>query len=258
MKITVLGSGTSHGVPMIGCRCPVCVSTDSKNKRNRPCILVTTDSGGRILVDTPPELRLAAVQFGVDHIDAVLFTHAHADHIFGLDDLRAYNRLQEGVIPLYAEKDVLTDIRRVFEYCFVPTQLAGGKPELELKEINPGDPITLAGLSILPMRVFHGRLPVLAFKFGAKAAYVTDVSEIPEAAWRELQDLDVLLLDAVRRRPHPTHYHLEKALEIVAELKPKQTYFIHLSHDYDHEETNAELPGGVALAYDGQVIVTQG
>jgi phosphoribosyl 1,2-cyclic phosphate phosphodiesterase len=230
------------------------VSADPRNKRNRPCILVTTESGGQILVDTPPELRQAAIQFGVERVDAVLFTHSHADHIFGLDDLRAYNHLQEAVIPLYAEKDVLADIRRIFEYCFVPTQLAGGKPELDLREILPGVPLEVAGTMVLPLRVLHGRLPVLAFKFGANAAYVTDVSEIPGQTWKELQDLDVLLLDAVRRRPHPTHYHLEKALEIVATLKPKRAYFVHLSHDYDHEETNAELPAGIELAYDGQVI----
>ncbi|HEX5322593.1 MAG TPA: MBL fold metallo-hydrolase [Capsulimonadaceae bacterium] len=254
MKITVLGSGTSHGVPMIGCDCLVCTSPYSRNKRNRPCLLVTTDDGGQILVDTPPELRLMATRFKVNHVDAVLFTHSHADHVFGLDDLRAYNFLQEEPIPLYAEKNVLEDIQRVFQYCFVPTQLAGGKPNLELKEIEPGRPLTLGGLCVLPMRVFHGSLPILAFKFGEKAAYVTDVSEIPDETWEKLKGLDVLLLDAVRRRPHPTHYHMEKALEVVAELKPKRTFFVHLSHDYDHEATNAELPDGVELAYDGQVI----
>jgi|SRR5579883_1606166 len=254
MKIKVLGSGTSHGVPMIGCDCSVCTSTDPKNKRNRPCLLVTTDSGANILIDTPPELRLMATRFGIGRIDAVLFTHSHADHIFGLDDLRAYNYLQEAPIPLYAEENVLADIRRIFDYCFVPTQLGGGKPELDLHAIRPNEGFQLGGMAILPLRVLHGKLPILAFKFGHKAAYVTDVSEIPQPAWDELKGLDVLLLDAVRRRPHPTHYHLEKALEVVAALKPKRAYFIHLSHDYDHAETNETLPEGVELAYDGQEI----
>jgi phosphoribosyl 1,2-cyclic phosphate phosphodiesterase len=254
MKITVLGSGTSHGVPMIGCRCPVCTSTDPRNSRNRPCLLITSDSGAQILVDTPPEFRLMAVRCGLHHLDGVLYTHSHADHLFGLDDLRAFNFLQDGPIPLYAEEDVLADIRRVFEYCFVPTQLAGGKPNLELVPIEPGKSIDLEGLRLLPLRVFHGNLPILAFKIGSRAAYVTDVSKIPESSWPELVGLDILLLDAVRRRPHPTHFHLEKALEIIAELRPKNAFLVHLSHDYDFETTNASLPAGVALAYDGQEI----
>lgn len=236
---------------MIGCRCSVCTSADPRNKRNRPCLLVSSPSGAQILVDTPPEFRLMAVEAGLNHLDAVLFTHSHADHIFGLDDLRAFNFLQEGAIPLYAEQNVIDDIRRVFQYCFVPTQLAGGKPELDLIPILPDERIEISDVSILPLRVFHGRLPILAFKFGKHAAYVTDVSSIPDSARQELIGLDLLLLDAVRRHPHPTHFHLEKALEVVDELKPKQTYFVHLSHDYDFDATNASLPSGVALAYDG-------
>lgn len=195
-----------------------------------------------------------ATGIGLDHLDGVLYTHSHADHLFGLDDLRAFNFLQEGAIPLYAESNVLADIRRVFEYCFVPTQVAGGKPQIELREILPYQQLELAGLAILPLRVFHGSLPILAFKFGNRAAYVTDVSKIPDESWRQLIGLDVLLLDAVRRQPHPTHFHFDRALEVAAELRPKQTYFVHLSHDYDFEETNATLPAGVALAYDGQEI----
>ena len=258
MKLTVFGSGTSHGVPIIGCDCAVCSSADPRNKRNRPCLMVTTDGGAQIIVDTPQEFRQIAIAYRLRHIDAVLYTHSHADHIFGMDDLRAFNFLQGGTIPIYAQPDVLDDLQRVFRYCFVPTQAGGGKPLLELHPVHPGGRLELFGLPILPLRVFHGRLPILAYKFGSKAAYVTDVSLIPDETWPELFGLDVLFLDAVRREPHETHFHLDKALEVVRELKPKQTYFVHLSHDYDHDAMNRELPQGVELAYDGLEIEVPG
>lgn len=236
---------------MIGCHCSVCTSSDPKNSRNRPCVLITTDQGGTILVDTPPELRLMVTRHKIDHVNAVLYTHSHADHLFGLDDLRAYNYLQEGAIPLYAEENVLEDIRRAYAYCFVGRLPGGGTPQLALHEIAPGKDLMLGGARVLPLRVMHGRLPILAFKFGERAAYVTDVTQIPERAWGELEGLDVLLLDAVRREPHPMHFHLDKALEVIAQLAPRRAYLVHLSHDYDYDQTNATLPEGVALAYDG-------
>jgi len=217
-------------------------------------LLVTFSSGFQILVDTPPELRVAAIDNGVDRVDAVLYTHSHADHIFGLDDIRAFNLRQGRAIPLYAEKDVLSDIRRCFDYCFKVTQLAGGKPQLSLKPIEPGHAFQLDNLEILPLRVYHGTLPVLGFRFGGKAAYVTDVSRIPDETWPYLEGLDLLFLDAVRRQPHPTHFHLAAALDAIGRLKPKSAFLVHLSHDYDHAETNSILPAGVALPYDGQVI----
>lgn len=254
MKVTVLGSGTSHGVPMIGCDCAVCTSPDSKNTRLRPSILVTTDDGANLLVDTPPEMRIALLQNHVRRLDAILYTHSHADHVFGLDDVRTFNYRTGRPIPLYAEPEVLDDLRRIYEYIFVPTQAGGGKPQVELQTLTPGVALTLHDLEVLPLRVCHGRLPILAFLFGRRFAYVTDVSEIPAETWAHLRGLDLLMLDAVRREPHPTHFHLDAALELIAQLKPKRTLLTHLSHDYDHAATNATLPPGVELAYDGQMI----
>ncbi len=192
-----------------------------------------------------------ATTFGLRRLDAVLYTHSHADHLFGLDDLRAYNFLQHKPVPLYAENTVAEDIRRSFRYCFVTTQTGGGKPQLQIHSIAPGQGVTLGGLDILPLRVYHGELPVLAFLFGNRAAYVTDVSRIPDDTREQIMDLDVLLLDAVRRAPHSTHFHLDRAIEVVRELNPKRAYFVHLSHDYDYLQTNRDLAEGIELAYDG-------
>ncbi len=254
MRVTVLGSGTSHGVPMIGCDCAVCTSHDPKNTRLRPSVLVTTDGGANVLVDTPPEMRLAFLQNHVRRLDAILYTHSHADHVFGLDDVRTFNYRTGLPIPLYAEPNVLGDLRRIYDYIFTPTQAGGGKPQVEMETLTPDVPLTLHGLEILPLRVCHGSLPVLAFVFGGRFGYVTDVSEIPDASWPYLEGLELLMLDAVRREPHSTHFHLAAALDVIARLKPKRALLTHLSHDYDHETTNAALPPGVELAYDGQVV----
>jgi phosphoribosyl 1,2-cyclic phosphate phosphodiesterase len=251
MKFTVLGSGTSHGVPMIACPCEVCHSTDPRNHRNRSCFLVTNDKGESVVVDTPPEFRLIAIKHKVESIEAVLYTHSHADHIFGLDDMRIYNRIKRGSLPLYAEKLALDDILRAYRYCFIQTQIGGGKPELQPIEIVPNMDLKLIGENFRPLRVLHGNLPIVGYKIGQKVAYITDVSHIPEDTMRQLQGLDLLFLDATRKSPHETHFHLEKAIEVTKELAPKQTYFTHLSHDYDHEKANKELPDGIQLAYDG-------
>lgn len=255
MKVTVLGCGTSHGVPMIGCDCAVCTSTDPKNRRYRPAIVVESDHGQSVLIDTPPELRLALIENQISRLDAIFYTHSHADHIFGLDDVRTFNYRTQRPMPVYAEASVTGDIRRIYEYIFKPTQAGGGKPQVTLNEIAPGVPISGSfGMEILPLRVCHGRLPVLAYKFGRGFAYVTDVSHIPAETWPELENLDVLMLDAVRLEPHETHFHLEAALEVIEKLKPTRAYLTHLAHDYDYKTTNATLPRGVELAYDRQVI----
>jgi phosphoribosyl 1,2-cyclic phosphate phosphodiesterase len=254
MKVTVLGSGTSHGVPVPGCNCDVCASPDPKNKRCRPAIIVTAESGANILVDTPPELRLQLLASHVTRLDAILYTHSHADHIFGLDDVRSFNMRQKMAMPVYAEPDVEKDIRRIYEYIFRATQAGGGKPQIQMHSLEPGTHIVLDCLRVLPLRVFHGALPILAFKFGATFAYVTDVSRIPDETWPHLEGLDLLILDAVRREPHETHFHLDESLKVVERLKPKRTLFTHLSHDYDHETVNRELPDGIELAYDGQIV----
>ena len=236
---------------MIGCDCSVCRSTDPKNRRNRPCAMVTTDEGRVIVIDTPPELRIIALAHHLRRIDAVLYTHSHADHIFGMDDLRAFNYLQKSAIPLFGQADVLDDLRRSFLYCFVPTQAGGGKPQLVLSDITAGVPFDLFGVHVRPIAVMHGTLPILSFKLGEHCAYVTDVSRIPDESLTHLANLDLLFLDAVRYEPHSTHFHLERALQVIDELKPRRAVLVHLSHDYDHETVNRSLPDGVELAYDG-------
>jgi len=256
-----LGSGTSHGVPMIGCDCAVCCSDNPKNKRFRPSILVRTAEGA-ILVDTTPELRLQALANDVRRVDAVLFTHTHADHIFGLDDLRRYNDLSGAEIPVYGDEGILADIRRIYPYIFTETQAGGGKPRLTLHLIPPD--FELYGLRIRSFYVLHGRLPVLAYRFdqpataagpARSAAYVTDVSSIPPEAMERLHGLDLLLLDAVRYDPHPTHFGLYQALDVIAELQPRCALLTHLSHRLDHDTVNAQIPANVELAYDGQTIL---
>src|SRR5579884_621084 len=225
MEIIVLGSGTSHGVPMIGCDCAVCRSENPKNKRTRPSILVR-NAGHAILVDTTPELRLQALVNDVRRVDAVLFTHTHADHIFGLDDLRRFNDLSGEEIPIYGDSATLADIRRIYPYVFTETQAGGGKPRLSLHEVERQ--FELFGLRIRSFYVQHGSLPVLAYRFDQpgdppkSAAYVTDVSYIPPESFAELADLDLLILDAVRFEPHPTHFGLYQALDVALRLKPRQ------------------------------------
>jgi phosphoribosyl 1,2-cyclic phosphate phosphodiesterase len=205
-------------------------------------------------VDTPPEMRLALLASRVRRLDAILYTHSHADHIYGLDDVRSFNYRSGRAMPVYAEPNVLADVRRIYDYIFRETPIGGGKPQVDLMPIAPGQALPLFGLDVLPLRVCHGRLPILAYKFGSRFAYVTDVSEIPDETWPHLEGLDLLMLDAVRREPHETHFHLAASLDVVARLKPKRTLLTHLSHDYDHEATNVSLPPGVELAYDGQVV----
>jgi phosphoribosyl 1,2-cyclic phosphodiesterase len=378
MEILVLGSGTSHGVPMIGCRCDVCLSDDPRNRRFRPSILVR-HAGRAILVDTTPELRMQALAFDVRQVDAVLYTHTHADHLMGLDDLRRFNDLSGREMPVYGDDETLEGIRRTFPYIFKETQAGGGKPRLTLHPVEPD--FTLFGLRIRAFTVLHGRLPVTAYRFDAPAgdatsppatleaqrhtspsppapgpeslrgapgtrleaqrhrgetaehalqlppaspltqgraslspptpgpesfrgapgtrleaqrhgeetaemaarrearrhvgamagadvqgaaapdrreaergvAYVTDVSSIPPASLELMRGLDVLILDAVRFDPHPTHFGLYQALDVIAEVQPRQAYLTHLSHHFDHEKVNAQLPANVRLAYDGLV-----
>ena len=248
MRVTVLGSGTSHGVPAIGCSCAVCTSPDPRDRRTR-CAIVVEWRGKTILIDTPPELRQQVIRSHVRRVDALLFTHSHADHIFGLDDVRRFNEMQGGELPVFARTETLSDVERAFRYVFVPTQLGGGKPQLALTPLQ-GDRLEWQGLAIEAIPVLHGRMPVLAFRF-ADFAYVTDVSEIPPASLERLRGLDTLILDALRAEPHPTHFTIEKALEVVAELRPRRTFFTHMSHSVPHAATERTLPPGVRLAYDG-------
>jgi phosphoribosyl 1,2-cyclic phosphate phosphodiesterase len=208
--------------------------------------------GKCVLVDTPPELRLQVVRSHVRRVDALLFTHSHADHIFGLDDVRRFNEMQEGELPVFSRPETLADLERAFRYVFVPTQAGGGKPKLALTALE-GDRLEWEGLTVEAIPVFHGELEVLAFRFG-DFAYVTDTSRIPDESRERLRGLDTLILDALRWEPHPTHFSIEQALEAVRELKPRRAFFTHLAHTVKHSETEARLPEGVRLAYDGLVL----
>ena len=248
-RVIVLGSGTSHGVPMIGCTCAVCRSTDPRDRRTRPSIFIDVDGGPSILVDTSTDLRQQAITHGISRVDAVLYTHSHADHIMGLDDVRRFNVMQSGAIPAYADDRTSTDLRRAFAYVFEPTgEQGGGIPQLSLTTID--GPFKVGAVAIQPVPIFHGARPILGFRFGS-FAYLTDCNRIADEAWPLLEGLDILILDALRHRPHPTHFTVAEALQVVDRVKPRQTYFTHICHDLPHEATNASLPGGVELAYDG-------
>jgi phosphoribosyl 1,2-cyclic phosphate phosphodiesterase len=234
---------------MIGCRCATCQSNDPRDKRLRPSVYLEVEGGPTVLIDTATDLRQQALSYGVSRVDAILFTHSHADHVLGLDEVRRFNVIQGGSIPAYADGRTVDDLKKTFDYVFnPPAQQGGGIPQLELNTIN--GPFALGILQVAPIALFHGARPILGFRFGS-LAYLTDCNRIPDESWPLLRDLDVLVLDALRHRPHPTHYSVAQALEVVERLKPRRTYFTHICHDLPHAETNATLPPGVELAYDG-------
>ncbi len=252
LRVIVLGSGTSHGVPSVGCGCRVCSSPDPRDRRTR-CGVAVRAGGVTLLIDAPPELRLQVVRSHVTRVDALLFTHAHADHIFGLDDVRRFNDVLGADLPIYATAEVLEDLRRAFRYVFVETQAGGGKPRLALNPIEAGG-FEAAGVPVEAIPVFHGELPITAYRIG-RFAYVTDVSRLPEESLDRLRGLEVLILGALRQAPpHPTHFTIGQALDVVEELRPRRTYLTNLTHEAPHRETEASLPPEVRLAYDGLVI----
>lgn len=249
--LTVLGSGTSMGVPTIGCDCAVCNSTDPHDRRLRPSIMVQYD-GRLVLIDTTPDFREQALRNGIKKIDAVLYTHGHADHILGLDDVRplSFPRVTGGPkVPLYANANTSRVLRHVFKYIFDDDYKFGSIAQVALHELN-GSAIELFGATFTPVPVIHGEAEIYGYRFG-QAAYLTDFSEIPEKSMEMLHGLDILFLDALRHKPHPTHSTVENSLGIVEKLKPKRTFFTHISHDLPHEATNHALPAGVQLAHDG-------
>jgi phosphoribosyl 1,2-cyclic phosphate phosphodiesterase len=252
VKVTFLGTGTSHGVPMIACDCLTCRSSDPRDKRLRPSIYVQMDDGVGILVDAGPDLRQQALTHDVRRVDAILFTHGHADHILGLDETRRYTGLQKEPMPCYGDEATLDDIRRMFAYVFDPaTPRGGGLPELELRRID--GPLRIGTHEIVPVPLMHGERPILGFRIGA-FAYLTDCSAIPEASWPMLHNLDVVVLDALRVRPHPTHFSLSEAVDAAHRIAAGHTFFTHMCHDLPHAETNGGLPKGMELAYDGLVL----
>jgi phosphoribosyl 1,2-cyclic phosphate phosphodiesterase len=251
-RLVFLGSGTSTGVPVIGCDCSVCNSDDPRNQRMRPSVLLKFPTGN-LLIDTTPEMRLQLLRERIAFAHAVVYTHHHVDHLFGLDDARLFPKSLGTPLPVYCEEKTEETIRRVFSYAFderLAAIPAGHLPKLQFVRIGPGAPFEVLGQSVLPIRLEHGRLPVLGFRIG-NLAYCTDVSRIPEASWPLLEGLDVLILDALRYEPHPTHFSLAEALEVVERLKPGRTLLTHLSHAFDHARTESTLPARVGLAYDG-------
>ena len=268
MKITVLGSGTSHGVPFIGCECAVCRSTDVHDKRTRPSILIDLGDNGRpeglhydsavagavryVLVDTSPDLRQQALTNNIRRVDAIVFTHAHADHICGFDDIRRFNAMQQTPMTCFGSEDTLADLRRMFSYVFKPPrQSGGGLPKVQLFPL--GGPFSLGGVEVVPVPVMHGVLPVLGLRIGS-FAYLTDCNRIPDTSWPLLDGVTTVIVDALRHRAHSTHFNVDDALAVVSRLGAARAYFTHISHDLGHADTCAQLPRGVELAYDGQVI----
>jgi phosphoribosyl 1,2-cyclic phosphate phosphodiesterase len=250
MKFTLLGTGTSTGVPSIGCECETCTSDDPRDKRLRVSVLVE-HAGQTVLIDTSSDFRQQALRHGIKRLDAVLITHCHADHVFGLDDIRPLN-FRYGPLGVYANERAWVDIRRIFKYVFEPTHFGGGLPQVVAHTVTDGAPFCLGeDFTVTPLEVIHGRLPVVAYRFN-DFAYATDLSEIPPRTLEGLRGLDTLVLDCLRVRPaHPTHLTLERALEYVEELKPRRAYFTHITHDVKHARDSALLPPGVEFGYDG-------
>jgi phosphoribosyl 1,2-cyclic phosphate phosphodiesterase len=250
-SFTFLGTGTSVGVPMVGCECAVCTSTNPKNNRYRCAALIRTPQSN-ILIDTPPELRLQLLREKVRLIHAVLFTHYHADHLFGLDDVRPFPKHLGGPVPLYCTREMERKIIDTFSYAFQPGNdqvTAGYLPKLIFHRIGD-EPFSVLGERVTPIPLSHAHFDVLGFRID-DVAYCTDVNEIPAKSWPLLEGLRVLVLDALRYKPHPGHFSINEALAVVERLRPQQTYFTHMSHDLDHDEVNRKLPPHVELAYDG-------
>lgn len=252
VELLFLGTGTSAGVPMIGCKCDVCTSTDPRDKRTRPSVVISYGNT-RVLVDTTPELRLQAIANGVDRIDAIVWTHGHADHIMGLDDVRRFNYIKGGPLDSWADAKTHATLDRCFGYAFKAPdpEMTLFRPHLVRRSIE--GPFEINGVRWTPIPLFHGDMPVLGFRVG-RLAYCTDVSRIPDESFALLRDLDVLVLDALQYKKHLTHFSVEQAIEAARRIGAAQTYFTHIAHSLPHEITNRGLPEGMRLAFDGQTV----
>jgi phosphoribosyl 1,2-cyclic phosphate phosphodiesterase len=248
-RLLFLGTGTSVGVPVVGCGCDTCTSTDPRDRRTRTSVLLGLP-GGHLLIDTTPDLRSQLLRERIGRVDAVLYTHDHVDHVYGLDDVRPLCFARGRPIPLYCEERVEARIRRAFDYAFSPLPPAGGGvPQVVFERITPAA-FEILGAPVTPFRLRHGVFDVLGFRFGG-VAYCTDTNEIPAETWPLLADLDVLVLDCLRPARHPTHFSIDEALAVAARVGARRTLLIHMSHDVRHAEASATLPPGVEFAYDG-------
>jgi len=248
MIVTFLGTGTSTGVPVVGCRCRVCTSLHPKNQRLRQSVKIEANDK-HFLIDTTPDLRLQLLRDPIPRLDFLLFTHSHSDHLMGLDDIRPFNFRQRAPIAAYASAPTAQAIRRAFSYIWNDSQIGGGKPQLELVEVD--GPFTASGVDVVPIPVRHGNWTILGFRIGP-FAYITDTNGIPAASRALLDGIEVLALDALRPSPpHPTHFTIGEAVEVAQEIGAPTTYLIHLTHEVDHDEIEATLPEGIHLAYDG-------
>lgn len=251
LSLTFLGTGTSNGVPMIGCDCPVCTSTDPRDTRSRTSAYLVWGNL-HLLIDTATELRLQALQHNIRRVDAVLFTHAHADHTGGFDELRRFNELAQAHLPIYAGADTAEILRQRFGYAFENVfPFYGGKPDLDLHEVRGS--FEIAGKTIVPIPVTHGRTNVLGYRFGP-LAYVTDAKFVPESSIELMRGVDTLVINALRERSHPTHLSFSEAVELIEQIAPRRTYLVHLSHETSHVDASALLPAGIEVAWDGLTI----
>lgn len=248
LELLFLGSGTSAGIPMIGCHCAVCTSTDPRDRRTRASVVISHGQT-RVLVDATPELRLQCVANDVNSVDAVVITHAHADHIMGIDDLRRFNTIRGGPLDVWMDESTSMTVRTAFGYCFQErTEVGVYRPQLVDRRIR--GPFEIDGVRWTPIPIHHGKAVILGFRVGG-LAYCTDASGIPDASWPLLEGLDTLVIDALQERKHPTHFTIEEALTVVARVKPRRTLFTHMSHGVMHSLISAQLPAGVQLATDG-------
>jgi phosphoribosyl 1,2-cyclic phosphate phosphodiesterase len=255
VKLTFLGTGTSFGIPQVGCSCLVCTSSDPRDRRTRSGAVIES-SGATILIDTPPELRLQLVATRISSVDAVLYTHEHADHTNGIDDLRIFSQRQRRALPLYGPAETLDSLQSTFRYIFDAEQPAyegTSKPKLDLHRIEPGDPVTIAGIEVLPLAFPHGHLRVFGYRFG-ELAYLTDVKTVGAAEMALLRGIRVLVINALWWRSHPTHMSIAEAITTAQEIGAAETYLTHLTHETGHAELAASLPGGIFPAFDGLVV----
>lgn len=253
MKITLLGTGTSQGIPVIGCTCATCTSVNPHDKRLRCSALITTDEGLSILIDTSPDLRQQMLTYNVEMVDAVLYTHEHNDHIAGLDDIRPFNFKAKKHMPVYGEQRVIDDIRLRFAYVFEHHAYPGA-PRVQTNVITAYQPFTLGATAIMPLRVWHADLPILGYKIG-KIAYLTDVKSLDQKTLDLLQDIDLLIISALRDQPHHSHITVEDAIGLANSTSAKSTYLIHMSHDLGTVETwGSKLPKGIFAGYDGLTV----